>query len=158
MSATRPHPRPPRPELVRRPAGAFGWLDAHLLHEGWLARLGPDAAAVLVLLALAADRHGASYFGRARMAESLGLTVPRVDAALTRLRDLGLVAHRPWRPGCADGVWQLLPVPHRGASHDQTAARARAGVDTNAPMHIAAILAQLGIATNRQDAAESDRR
>jgi hypothetical protein len=73
--ATRPRPRPPRPDLVRQPAGAFGWLDAHLLHEGWLARLGVDATAVLLLLALAADRHGASYFGRRRMADALGLSV-----------------------------------------------------------------------------------
>ena len=60
-------PEPPRPELVRRPTGGLGWLPAALLHEGWLARLGPDAAAVLLLLALAADRYGASFYGRARM-------------------------------------------------------------------------------------------
>ena len=154
MPTTRPHPRPPRPGLVRRPAGAFGWLGAHLLHEGWLARVGPDAAAVLVLLALAADRHGASYFGRARMAESLGLDVPRVDSALARLRGTGLVVHRPWRQGCADGVWQLLPVPRRGVPANQPEPRVRERPSGNAPMHVAAILAQLGFATNRQDLAE----
>ncbi len=108
---TRPPPRPPRPELVRRPAGTFGWLDARLLHEGWLSRLGSDATAVLVLLALAADRHGASFYGRERMATALGLTRQAVDRALGRLQDLSLVAHRPWRDGLPDGVWQLLPLP-----------------------------------------------
>jgi hypothetical protein len=157
VSLVRPRPRPPRPELVRRPAAAFGWLDAHLLHEGHLARLGPDATAVLVLLALAADCHGASFFGRRRMAEALRMSSPAVNAALARLVDLHLVALRPWQPGNPDGVWQLLPVPrrdrpgeppHHGAQRD----------GANAPVHIAAVLAQLGIATDRRNPADPDRR
>ena len=111
MTRRRGPPIPPRPDLVRRPAAAFGWLDASLLHDGSLARLGPHAVAVLVLLALAADRRGASYYGRARMAERLGVTRAEVDAALDRLLELGFVELRPWRPGGADGVWQLMPVP-----------------------------------------------
>jgi hypothetical protein len=96
---------------VRRPGGAFGWLDARLLHERWLERLTPEATTVLVLLALAADRRGASYYGRERMAALVGLDRRQVDQALDLLRALGLVDHRPWRPGHPDGVWQLLPLP-----------------------------------------------
>lgn len=112
-------PTPPRPDLVRRPQAPFGWLEAHLLHDRWLAQLGPDATAVLLLLALAADRRGASFYGRGRMGDSLGMDVGRVDRALGRLLELELVAVRPWRPGSRDGVWQLLPVerqpdPQRG--------------------------------------------
>jgi hypothetical protein len=103
-------PAPPHPDLVRRPLAPFGWLEAHLLHDHWLARLQPDATAVLVLLALAADRRGASYYSRTRMADRLGIDRPRVDRALDRLLELGMVAFRPWRPGQSDGVWQLLPV------------------------------------------------
>ena len=44
---------PPRPDQIRRPEGRFGWLDDRLLQEGWLSRIGPEGAAVLVLLALA---------------------------------------------------------------------------------------------------------
>jgi len=128
-----PRPRPPRPELVRRPSGLFGWLDARLLWEDWLARLGPDATAALVLLALAADRRGASFYGRERMAVALGLTRSRVDRALARLLELDLVAHRPWREGLPDGVWQLLPLPASGAG--------RGG----GPVSVAQVLAQLGI-------------
>jgi DNA-binding transcriptional ArsR family regulator len=109
----RPDPTPPRPGLERRPAGAFGWLQAELLHERWLAEVGPHAAAVLVLLALAADRHGASFFSRSRMAEALGMTRHEVDLALQRLLDAGLVDLRPWRNGIRDGVWQLVPPPPR---------------------------------------------
>ena len=104
-------PVPPRPDLERRPKGAFGWLEAELLREGWLAEVGPHAAAVLVLLALAADRRGASFFGRDRMAVVLGMSRHEVDVALQRLLDSDLVAHRPWHARASDGVWQLLPPP-----------------------------------------------
>ncbi len=105
-------PEPPYPELTRSPAGfAFGWLDARFFHEEWFARLGSDATAVLTLLALAADRRGSSFYGRERMGRALGLSRERMDQALGRLLELSLVAHRPWRPGHPDGVWQLLPLP-----------------------------------------------
>lgn len=109
----RPPPAPPRPDLDRRPTGAFGWLPAELLHDGWLAEIGPHAVAVLVLMALAADRRGVSFFGRQRMAQALGMSRHEVDVALQRLLDAGLVDHRPWRAGASDGVWQLLPLPLR---------------------------------------------
>jgi hypothetical protein len=109
----RPTPSPPRPDLERRPAGAFGWLQAELLHDRWLAEVGPHAAAVLVLLALAADRRGASFFSRDRMAQALGMSRHEVDIALQCLLDAGLVDLRPWRNGVCDGVWQLLPPAPR---------------------------------------------
>jgi len=111
MSARNPAPLP-RPDRIRSTPRSFGWLDVRLLNDDWLARLGPDPTAVLCLLALAADRRGASYYGRGRMAERLGLDGHRVDAALDRLRALELVAFSPWRPGLPDGVWQLLPLPN----------------------------------------------
>jgi hypothetical protein len=124
-------PSPPYPSLVRAPSRAFGWLDARLLREEWLARLGPDATAVLTLLALAADRSGSSYYGRDRMGHALGLTRSRIDAGLARLLELCLVAVRPWRDGHPDGVWQLLPLP-------PPPVRSR-----SAPVPIADVLAQL---------------
>jgi hypothetical protein len=96
---------------VRRPGCAFGWLDARVLHDGWLVRLGPEATVVLLFLALVADRQGASFYGREKMAVQLGLARAAVDRALDRLLLLELVDHRPWRAGLLDGVWQLLPVP-----------------------------------------------
>lgn len=122
----RERPIPPRPELVRRPARAFGWLDARMLQDGWLSRLGPDATAVLTFLSLAADERGASFYGRGRMAATLGLDARALDRALDRLLSLGLVAHRPWHLGHPDGVWQLLPVPPpapRDAASGPTALR-----------------------------------
>lgn len=65
----------------------------------------------MLFLALAADRHGASFYGRDKMALLVGLERTAVDRALGRLLDLDLVVHKPWRPGQPDGVWQILPVP-----------------------------------------------
>lgn len=155
---------------MRRPEGAFGWLDARLLHEGRLARLGPDAVTLLVLLALAADRRGASFYGRGRMTQMLGLTRGALDAALDLLCAEGLLVHRPWRPGHLDGVWQLLPVPGgpprsrerptgagpRADAGGRAAATPRRGLGRST--HIADILAQLGIAPARQNPAEPERR
>jgi hypothetical protein len=109
--AKKPTVPPPHPDLIRRPTGRFGWLDDRLLREDWLSRLGPEGTSVLVLLALAADRHGASFYGRERMAEKLGMSREDIDRALRRLLALRLVAHRPWCQGHPDGVWQLLPIP-----------------------------------------------
>ena len=81
----RPPPAPPRPDLERQPDGAFGWLQAELLHDGWLAEIGPHATAVLVLLALAADRRGSSFFSRERIAVALGISRHEVDVTLQLL-------------------------------------------------------------------------
>lgn len=107
----RERPTPPRPGLQRTPPRSFGWLDARLLSEEWLGRLGPQAVAVLTLLALAADEYGASFYLRETMAWRLGLERRDLDWCLARLLELGLVAHRPWSEGHQDGVWQLLPMP-----------------------------------------------
>lgn len=110
--------------MIRKPTGPFGWLDASLLHEEHLSRIGPDATAVLAFLAIAADRHGASFYRRDRMALSLGLTRSRLDDALQILLHFGFVVHRPWSRENQDGVWQLLPIkrqkpPSRGGDPTQ---------------------------------------
>lgn len=110
---TRERPAPPRPNMHRKPPRSFGWLDARLLHDGWLLELQPEAVAVMALLAIAADERGASYYLRETMVATLALPRGKLDDCLERLLDLGLVAHRPWSPGHADGVWQLMPLPNR---------------------------------------------
>ena len=131
----RSRPVPPRPQLVRQPQEPFGWLEARLLHQGWLAEIGPHAVAAVVLLMLAADRHGASYYGRERMAQSTGMTRSELDRALDELLADRLVEFRPWRPGAVNGVWQLMPVPEREDS-----------LRANRTLSVADVLGQLGLA------------
>jgi hypothetical protein len=133
-------PQPPHPNLTRRPTAGFGWLDQSLLLDGWLQRLAPDGIAVLVLLALAADQRGASFFGRARLASTLGMSMQQVDDALKKLVDLELLAFRPWKPGCRDGIWQLLALPPTRCKHSPR---------TGAHATIAQILASLGFSPTR---------
>lgn len=106
-------PQPPFPNFIREPTARFGWIDDRLLQEHWLQNLGPEGAAVLLFLALAADRHGASYWSRGRIANELSMGLRALNMALVRLLELGLVAHRPWCKGHVDGVWQLVQVPPR---------------------------------------------
>lgn len=108
-------PRPPNPDFVRRPPRSFGWLDARLLRDDWLAILGPECLATLTLLSLAADQTGSSFYRRETMALALSMVRRDLDEALERLLELELVAHRPWLPGHIDGVWQLLPLPDRSS-------------------------------------------
>ena len=105
----------PRPERVRTlDHVAFGWLDARLQHDGWLRAMTPQALAVYAFLCLAADRRGVSFYRRARIARELGLDDLEVSSILERLRELDLVAYRPFHPGAADGFWQVLSLPVDG--------------------------------------------
>ena len=151
MARFRP-PAPPHPDLLRTPSGSFGWLEDRLLHEGWLARLGADGVAVMTLLALAADRHGASFYSRDRMAERLGLSHDQIDEGLRRLLALNLVATRPWRAGGRDGVWQLLPVTSTRRPEEREPARNT----ITGPAAIGTVLAELGI--RRANARQPDLR
>ena len=141
MTERRPRPEVPCPERIRSISGAFGWLDARLLHEGWLGRLGPEALGALVFLVLAADRRGGSYYGRERMARILGVERRDLDRGLARLLELGLVAHRPWSRHQRDGVWQVLPVPGR---REENRCRALSeDRDRRLPEELAAVLSRL---------------
>ncbi len=102
----------PCPDRVRAIHGrAFGWLEARLQREGWLALLGLDAVAVYALLCLAADRQGVSYYRRDSLARTFGVDFTQIDAALERLVDLNLVGFEPFHRDAVDGFHQVLSLP-----------------------------------------------
>lgn len=101
-----------RPDRVRTLSGTpFGWLDARLLHRGWLRALCPEATAAYAFLCLVADREGVSFYRRERIARELGLCETRLHQALRQLEALDLVAYRPFRAGAAEGFRQVLALP-----------------------------------------------
>lgn len=147
MKPERARPLPPRPQFLRRPRGPFGWLDARLLHDRWLQKMGTDGIATLALLALAADGRGASFYGRRRMAETIGLSIERLDRALERLVRLGLLDFRPWKRGQRDGVWQVLSVDDdaRPGEADERSYAQGEPLGERQPEAIADVIKRLGI-------------
>lgn len=101
----------PEPGSIRKISGSFGWLDARLVHEDWLSRIGPMGTSALSFLAIVGNRQGVSFYGREKMARLMGVGRSELDRSLERLVELELVAHRPWSEHQIDGVWQVLPVP-----------------------------------------------
>lgn len=95
---------PLEPGRVRRPEGAYGWVDLRAVTEGHLERLGRDAALVYLFLCAVGDRQGISFWGRSKMGRVLGLGVNVIDAALIRMAAAELVAVK-------DRVFQVLPIP-----------------------------------------------
>jgi len=105
-------PRPDRVRTINR--SGFGWMDACIHRDGWLALLGPDALAVYSFFCLVANRQGVSWYRRARIEQLLGLDAPHLDSALARLYELDLLALRPFFPGAEEGFHQVLSVPAAG--------------------------------------------
>ena len=106
-------PEPGRVRSLGATAG-FGWLDARLWRDGWLATMSPQDLAVYAFLCLVADRQGVSSYRRDRIRAALELDERVVWQALGRLERLGLVAYRPFDVHASEGFWQVLAVPTGG--------------------------------------------
>lgn len=105
----------PRPERVRRPGpGGFGWLDARLHRQGWLALLTPDDLAVYTFLCLVANQQGVSWYRRDRIGQALAMSDNALWLALRRLYSLELVAYYPFSQYASDGFHQVLSLPPQG--------------------------------------------
>lgn len=107
----RPRRVVPRPELVRRINGTFGWIDHRLLRSGHIERLTLEDLGVYVFLVLVADRDGVSWYRIEKIGRPLGLTEDRVVLARDRLVERALIAFEPFRAGDVNGYYQVLPVP-----------------------------------------------
>jgi len=100
---------------VRRPGpGGFGWLDARLHRQGWLALLTPDDLAVYTFLCLVANQQGVSWYRRDRIGQALAMGDNALWLALRRLYSLELVAYYPFSQYASDGFHQVLSLPPQG--------------------------------------------
>jgi hypothetical protein len=106
MTGSRALPRPDRVRTVERP---FGWVPCRMLTNGTIASMSPDERQLYLVLALAADRQGVSFYGDKRIARILACTQQELELARHALMARELVAY--------DGAtYQLLPLPSDAAT------------------------------------------
>lgn len=103
------------PERARRiPKGNFSWVDQRLLFEGYLARCDPSALSLYLLLVVAGDAQGLSYYSDRKVAELLSLDLHTLELARKTLQRAGLIAYQ--RP-----LYQLLSLEEKKTPAARTA-------------------------------------
>ena len=93
---------------LRRIPNGFGWVDHRLLRNGRLRLCTPDALALYLLLVLAADGEGLSFYGDRLLCGLLGLSMERLADARENLLRADLVAFEA-------PLYQLLEMPEEPA-------------------------------------------
>jgi hypothetical protein len=95
------------PQRVRSIAGhSFAFLPHRFLREGFVASLAPDELRLYVLLVLAADRHGLSFYHYDSICSLLEITLETYIHARNALIDKDLIAF--------DGTrFQVLSLPDK---------------------------------------------
>lgn len=100
----------PQPQRVRRIEKSFAWIDPRLLRNGYLQVMTHQDQALYLFLALAADRHGISFYRKEKICDLLGLDFGSFEVARDRLIDLKLMAFEPYSAASPNGHYQVLPV------------------------------------------------
>jgi hypothetical protein len=103
----------PQPDRVRKIEQSFAWIDHRLLRNGYLEVMSHHDLAVYLFLALAADRHGVSFYRKERICEFVGLDWTEFEVARRRLVEFSLIAFQPYGPSNPNGYYQMLPVDGR---------------------------------------------
>jgi hypothetical protein len=103
----------PQPHRVRKIQGSFAWIDHRLLRSGYLAVMTHQDQALYLFLALAADRHGVSFYRKEKICDLLDLDFRQFEVARDRLIDLQLIAYEPYSAISPNGYYQVLPVEAR---------------------------------------------
>jgi hypothetical protein len=93
------------PERVRRIEGSFAFVEHRFLRDGFWASLSRDELLLYLLLVMAADRVGLSYYGYDKLCSLLCLPVDEYIVARNTLIDKDLIAF----DGC---LFQVLSLPH----------------------------------------------
>ena len=105
-----PRYRIPVPQRVRRITGSFGWIDHRLLRQGYVAVMTQQEHSLYLFLALAADRHGVSFYRQEKITDLLGMDDQTLAVARDRLIELGLLTFEAYSVTSPNGFYQLLPV------------------------------------------------
>lgn len=96
--------QPLEPRRMRRPRGAWGWIDLKAITQGHVEKVGPAAALTYLFLCSVGDTAGLSFWSRERMSRVLGLDAEMIHEALDKLVAADLIARQ-------GQVIQVLPIP-----------------------------------------------
>ena len=105
----------PKPNRMRQLSKqGFGWLDARLHRQRWLAILNPPQIATYTFLCLVANPQGVSWYRKDRIRDAMCIDEHSLRQALFSLYDLDLVAYKPFSQHASDGFHQVLSLPKSG--------------------------------------------
>ena len=117
-------------ERVRRIDGqSFAFLPHRFLREGFLASLGSDELSLYVMLVLAADRFGVSFYHYDSICAITAMTLERYLEARNRLIHKDLIAFDGSR-------YQVLSLPERPVVASPPALTTSADLEANDPATI----------------------
>lgn len=95
-------------ERVRKITGSFSWLDHHLLHAGFVARMTREELLLYFFLVLVGDRHGMRFYSYDKICTLLKMDADTLVEARAGLIGQTLIAF--------DGhCYQVLQLPARPA-------------------------------------------
>ncbi len=100
----------PQPARVRRIERSFAWIDHRLLRHGYLETMSHHDQGLYLFLALAADRHGVSYYRKEKICDCLGMDWGEFEVARRRLVETRLIAFEPYSNSEPNGYYQVLPI------------------------------------------------
>jgi hypothetical protein len=115
---------PPRkvllhPQRLRHiPPEGFSWIDRRLLREGWLELLSQEALLLYLLLVIASDAQGLSFYADPTVVRILKLTHEDLFRARAELEKQRLIGYR-----CP--LYQVFDVPRRQLGPSRDAKRPR---------------------------------
>jgi hypothetical protein len=127
--------RPPiRPERVRRiGSDTFAFVPHRFLRDGFLASLTRDELPLYLLLVLAGDRNGVSFYHYDSLCSILECPLETFIAARNALIEKDLVAY--------DGIrFQVLSLPPRPIASPRPALRTREELEANDPATIRSLI------------------
>lgn len=95
--------QPLEPRRVRRPRGAWGWVDLRVVTQGHLEKVGTAASLLYLFLCSVGDTAGLSFWSRGRIGRVLGLDNEVIQDAFDKLIAADLIARQ-------GQVVQVLPL------------------------------------------------
>jgi hypothetical protein len=108
-----------QPQRLRHiPREGFSWIDRRLLREGWLELLSQEALLLYLLLVIASDAQGLSFYADPTVVRILKLTHEDLFRARAELEKQSIIGYRY-------PLYQVFDVPRRQLGPSRDAKRSR---------------------------------